>query len=83
MDQIVRTPGQMGAALRQQRRGQSLTQNDVASRTQLRQATISALENGEAGTQLNTLTQVLAALDLELVLRPRSKASAADIENMF
>jgi HTH-type transcriptional regulator / antitoxin HipB len=33
--------------------------------------------------QLRTLMTVLSALDLELVGRPLSKASAAEIEDMF
>lgn len=61
----------------------SLTQTDVAAKTQLRQATISALESGEAGTQLKTLTDVLAALDLELVVQPRRKSLPSDIEDLI
>jgi HTH-type transcriptional regulator/antitoxin HipB len=33
--------------------------------------------------QLRALMAVLSALDLELVVRPLSKASAAEIEDMF
>jgi HTH-type transcriptional regulator/antitoxin HipB len=33
--------------------------------------------------QLRTLMAVLSALDLELVVRPRSKARAVEIEDMF
>ncbi len=60
----------------------SLRQGDIGSRTNLRQATISALENGEARTQLRTLIHVLTALDLELVIRERSNAHG-QIEDMF
>lgn len=52
---MARSPQQLGAILRRYRKKGSLTQTDVAARTQLRQATISALENGEAGTRLSTL----------------------------
>ena len=51
-------------------------------RTNLRQATISALENGEPGTQLRTLISVMAALGLEMVIRERSTASA-DVEDVY
>jgi len=49
----------------------------------LRQATISKLETGEPGTRLSTLFDVLTALDLELVIRPRTKSSSRDIEENF
>ena len=83
MDQLSRTPKQIGAALRRRRRALKLTQSDLGDRTSLRQATISGLEHGEAGTQLRTLLNVMAALDLEFVIRPRSKASAKEIEALF
>jgi HTH-type transcriptional regulator/antitoxin HipB len=79
---IARSPQQLGAILRRYRKKGGLTQTDVASKTQLRQATISALESGENGTQLKTLTDVLAALDLELVVQPRRKSLPSDIEDL-
>jgi HTH-type transcriptional regulator/antitoxin HipB len=48
-----------------------------------RQATVSKLESGEPATQLKTLMDALAALDLELVIRPRSQAGPEDIEDTF
>lgn len=80
---IARSPQQLGAILRRYRKKGSLTQTDVAAKTQLRQATISALESGETGTQLKTLTDVLAALDLELVVQPRRKSLPSDIEDLI
>lgn len=80
---IARSPQQLGAILRRYRKKGSLTQTDVAAKTQLRQATISALESGEAGTQLKTLTDVLAALDLELLVQPRRKSRPSDIEDLI
>ena len=74
MDQIARTPKQLGAALRRRRRELHLSQAALGARTNLRQATISALENGEPGTQLRTLIDAMAVLGLELVVRERSRA---------
>ena len=54
-----------------------------AEKTNLRQGTISALEAGKAGTQLRTLFDVLTALDMELVIRSRTKAAADKIEQLF
>jgi len=82
MEQIARTSRQVGAAIRRRRRRMGLRQGDLGSRTNLRQATISALENGEPGTQLRTLVNVMAALGLEMVIRERSKAGEA-IEDLY
>ena len=82
MEQIARTSSQIGVAVRRRRRILNLRQADVGSRTGLRQATVSALENGEPGTQLRTLVNVMAALGLELVIRERSKANA-DLEDLY
>lgn len=82
MEQIARSTRQIGAAVRRRRRSLSLRQGDVGSRTNLRQATISALENGEPGTQLRTLINVMVALGLEMVIRERSKSSE-DIEDLY
>ena len=81
MDQIARTAKQIGASIRRRRRTLDLRQSDVGDKANLRQATISALENGESGIRLRTLIDVMAALDLELVIRERSRA--IDIEDIF
>lgn len=82
MNQIARTPLQIGAAIRRRRRALKLTQTQLGSKTDLRQATISALESGDSGTQLRTLVDVMAALGLEMVIRERSKAGES-IEELF
>jgi HTH-type transcriptional regulator/antitoxin HipB len=82
-DQIARTPKQVGDAVRRRRRSQGLKQKDLGEKTNLRQATISALEAGEPGTQLRTLFDVLTMLDMELVIRPRTKTSTDEIEELF
>jgi HTH-type transcriptional regulator/antitoxin HipB len=81
MEQIVRTAKQVGATMRRHRRALGITQKDLAAKTHLRQATISALEAGESGMQLRTLFHVMAALSLEAVIRPRTKATE-DIEDL-
>lgn len=82
MEQIVRTSKQIGAAIRRCRRSAGLSQAELGARTGLRQATISALEHGEQGTQLRTLIDVMTALGLEMVVRERSKATS-NIEDVF
>jgi HTH-type transcriptional regulator / antitoxin HipB len=83
MDQITRTSPQLGAALRRRRKQAGLSQEALAEKVKLRQATISRLESGDTGTKLGTLLAVVAALDLEIVMRPRSKGRPADIEDIF
>ena len=80
---ILRSPKQIGNAIRRRRRSLNLNQTDLGQKTHLRQATISGLESGSAGTSLRTLFDVLTALDLELVVRERTKASATSIEELF
>ncbi len=72
MEHIVRTPDQLGAALRRERRKAAVTQTALSGITGLRQATVSSVEAGLAATQFNTVCEMMAALNLELVLRPRT-----------
>jgi HTH-type transcriptional regulator/antitoxin HipB len=83
MDTIARTAKQAGAAFRRFRRQKGLTQRSLGELMHARQATVSKLESGESGVQLGVLIDALTALDLELVVRPRSKASADQIEDLF
>ncbi|HRX38613.1 MAG TPA: helix-turn-helix domain-containing protein, partial [Parvularculaceae bacterium] len=61
MEQIARTTKQLGAAIRRRRRNTNMSQTELGSKTNLRQATISALESGEERTQLHTLMDVISA----------------------
>jgi HTH-type transcriptional regulator/antitoxin HipB len=83
MEQIARTGAQLGASLRRRRKQLGMSQQQLGDKTGLRQATISRLEGGDAGTKLGTLLDVLALLNLELVVRPRTKGRTADIEDIF
>ncbi len=51
--------------LRELRRRADLTQSELAARSGLRQATISALENGRSRAHLGTIVALAAALELE------------------
>jgi HTH-type transcriptional regulator / antitoxin HipB len=83
MDTIARTPQQIGAGIRRYRRQKGLTQGGLGDLMHARQATVSKLESGEPATQLRIFMDALAALDLELVIRPRTKLSTQDIEELF
>ena len=83
MEQIARTPEQIAAAVRRGRRRLGLTQEQLGTKIKLRQATISKLESSEPAARLQTLLSVMRALNLELVIRPRTKSSQHDIEDIF
>lgn len=81
--QIARTEKQIGAILRRARKQVHLSQGALGEQINMRQGTISRLEAGEPAVQLHTLMEVLSALNLELVVRPRSQGRATDIEDLF
>lgn len=83
MEQVVRTSEQLGNFLQRRRRQLALTQQQLAAKTGVRQPTISDLETSARETRTGTLLSTLAALDLELVVRTRTKSSAKDIEAIF
>jgi HTH-type transcriptional regulator/antitoxin HipB len=83
MNHRARNPNQIGAIIREQRRARSLTQAQLGELIGRRQATISKLEKGDAGIQLGTLFDVLAALNLDLAVSPRSAGSRDTIESVF
>ena len=83
MDQFARTPQQLGSLIRRHRRQAALTQSQLGQKMSARQATVSKLEAGEPATQLKILMDALTALDLELVIRPRTKAEPTNIEDIF
>lgn len=83
MAQLVRSPKQIGSVLRRYRRAQNLTQAEMARRAGVRQATVSQVETGLETVKLTTVIELLRALDLEMILQPRTKGSNKDIENMF
>ncbi|MEJ6788149.1 helix-turn-helix domain-containing protein [Brevundimonas sp. BR2-1] len=81
MEPIVRSEKQLAAAIRRFRKLANLTQGDLATRANKRQATISNLESG-SGT-LETLFAALSALELEIVVRRRSRDRAPDMGDLF
>ncbi len=83
MEQVARTTKQAGEAIRRVRRQRGLSQSALGAKMHVRQATVSKLEAGEPATQLKMLMDALAALDLELVIRPRSSGRVEDIEALF
>ena len=74
MNRVIRSNIDLGEAIRSSRLSKNLRQVDVAKKASVRQALVSDLENGATTARLDTVTKVLAALDLDLTVVPRRKA---------
>ncbi|WP_240200383.1 helix-turn-helix domain-containing protein [Paracoccus methylovorus] len=83
MDQIARTTKDIGNVLRNARKARKLTQTDLARRAGVWQRTISNIETSASGAKLDTIFDLLAALDLEIHIVPRSKMKPSDLEDIF
>jgi HTH-type transcriptional regulator/antitoxin HipB len=83
MIDLARTPKQIGNLVRRARKKCGLSQTRLGDQAGLRQETISLIETGNPAAKLETILAVLAALDLEFRIVPRSKGAAADIEDIF
>ncbi|MCA9421099.1 MAG: helix-turn-helix domain-containing protein [Nitrospira sp.] len=83
MTDLARNPKQIGNLVRRTRKKLGLSQKQLGEKTGLRQETISLIETGNPAAKLETMLAVLAALDLEFRIVPRSKGGAADIEDIF
>lgn len=75
MDYVIRTPAQLRDALKARRSTKGLTQREAAGLVGLLPKTISALESKPERSSVESLLKLLAALELELVLRERSAKS--------
>jgi y4mF family transcriptional regulator len=80
----IRTPGQVGAAIRNQRKALGLGQADLAKRIGTSRQWIIAVEKGRARAELGLVLRAINALGLSLEIflpNPRPKSpSAPDID---
>lgn len=83
MTDLARTPKQIGNILQRARKKQGLNQTELGAKAGLRQETISLIETGNPAAKLETILAVLAALDLEFRIAPRSKSNPSDMEGIF
>jgi HTH-type transcriptional regulator/antitoxin HipB len=70
----VKTPGQLGAVLQGYRKARELTQAQAGASVGLAQKEISKLESDPSRSSLLRVFKLLAALNLELVVRERGSA---------
>lgn len=83
MTDLARTPRQLGNVIRRARKKRCSSQAQLGEAAGLRQETISLIETGNPATKLETILAVLAALDLEVRIVPRTKLSSSDMEDIF
>ena len=81
MQHLARTPNDIGHALRQARKQKELSQQTLATKSGVWQETISKIENGSPGTRLETIFDLCAALNLEIVIAERSKGNTDFLED--
>lgn len=80
MNDLARDPNQIGNSIQRARKARQWTQKMLAEKVGTRQETISFIELGNPATRIDTLQAILAALDLEFQIAPRSKTSKRDTE---
>jgi HTH-type transcriptional regulator/antitoxin HipB len=80
MNDLARDPKQIGNLIRRARKKQALSQTALGAKSGLRQETISLIESGNPSARIETLLTVLAVLDLEFQIAPRSKGGR-DVES--
>ena len=83
MNQIARSPSQVGNLIQKFRKLKGMSQTELAERSGMRQELISKIENGQNGAKISSICDLLATLDLEMTIGPRTKSSSADIEDIF
>jgi len=78
MEQLVTTSEALGEAIQRARTLKGLNQTEAGYPFNLSQRTVSSIEGGAPGTRLDTLFRMLAALDLEMVIRTKPSITKPD-----
>ena len=76
-DLTLQLPEQLGPHLRALRRARKLTQRDLAARLGVTQARIADIEANPAVVSVRQLMTILAALGVDIALRPRAVGDSA------
>lgn len=83
MTSLARSPQQLGAVIQRSRKAQGMSQTELADLAGLRQEMVSKIETGQSGSRIASIYALLAALNLEMTLAPRTRSSSTDIEDVF
>lgn len=76
MQKKIISPESLGFALKEQRKKKGLNQTELGIPVGVDQTTVSKVEQGKPGTRLDTLFRLLSALDLELILQPKTLSTS-------
>jgi HTH-type transcriptional regulator/antitoxin HipB len=76
----LRTPREVGLAIRRARGDRAWTQAELASRAGVGRQWLSELESGKKTAELGRVCSVLDALDLAILLTPPATSSAIDLD---
>ena len=80
---LARSPRQIGALIQCFRKERGMSQTELAHLAGLRQEMVSKIEGGQPGSRIASICDLLAALNLEMTIAPRTRSSSADIEDIF
>lgn len=72
MQQIMVSPKDLGAMLRELRKQKGLTQTALGKRVGLDQKRVSLMENGNPNIRVDSLFRLLSALDVGMALEPKA-----------
>ncbi|MCR9191637.1 MAG: helix-turn-helix domain-containing protein [Gammaproteobacteria bacterium] len=75
----IRSSKELALLVVQQRKKMKLSQTAVANLVGLKQATISAFENKPESTKLNTLFQILSAINLDIDVTSKDDSSSDSV----
>ncbi len=77
---LIHSPKELALLVISQRRTLKLSQSEVANLVGLKQKTISAFENKPESTKLDTLFQILSAVNLDITVLAKDKAVSTEAE---
>ena len=69
------SPVNLGHILRAARKKKGLSQTEAGKSVGIDQPTLSKIERGESHARIDTLFRLLAALDMEMIVKSRQKVS--------
>lgn len=82
MEYVARTSKQLGAIIRRARKAAKMSQATLGEKAGIWQETVSKIENGQGSTKIDTILDILAALQLEIEVKRRRKVSTS-LEDIF
>lgn len=83
MNEMARNTRQLGALIQRARKQRGWSQGQLAELAGIRQSTVSLIETDDTSARAETIFAILAALDLEMRVVPRSKGAATDLADIF